>query len=141
MSQTHVDRGIQENPECWPEQEQQSGADRGSDHHGQIPAGRAHTHGARQLLGHHDPMDQDLGSGGPSNAGETMRDEQRRRLPHGHGVAHEHHAPTHRHADEQQHPDLDQPADIETVGECARIPTEQQKRNPVGNDGKPAERG
>ena len=113
----------------------------GPDDESEIAARGAHAYGARQLVRLRDPIDEYLRRRNPDHAGESVHDQEQFGLPQTHAVAEEHEAPADRHAHEQQHADLNQTTGVESVGQRPRVAGEEQKGNPMRDDGESAERG
>ena len=107
----------------------------------EVTARGIEAHGARQLSGLHDLVNQHLRSRNPDHAGEPMNDEQQHRRPEGDRIGRKHDSPADGYADEQQHPHLDKPADIKAVGESTGEAGQKEVWHPVRDDRESGQRG
>ena len=82
-----IDQRIRKDAQGGPENQQQNRPDGGSDQEPHIAPGGAQAHGAPQLLGTHDLMDQHLRGGYPNHAGQSVHHQQQHGLPHRRRVA------------------------------------------------------
>ncbi len=140
QDERQVEHGVDEDAERRAERQQERAAHGRSDQHAEIARRRVKAHGARQIGGADDVVQQDLAWRLPQHAGAAVNDQQHHGVPHLQSIGDEEIAPAQGGDDEQRHAALDDAAGVEPIGERAGRDRKGEERQPVRNHGETRQR-
>src|SRR2546425_3284658 len=136
QGQWKIDKHIRNKSQRRSQHQHEHGPDRRSEKYPELPAGGVEPNGALKMLHANYVVNQQLLGRRPHHAGDTVNNQEKRRMPDLNRIGEKEYGPNRRDTHEQDLGALDDLPAIVSIGESAEVNGKQKKRCPVADVGK-----